>query len=253
MRVRALATITVVMSVALIAAACSSPSASSTPAAPAATSTPAPTASPERGATRTDASSVDQVWVPAGTFLMGTDAADIEALLAQDPPPWVLEGMDSEQPAHEVTLSSGYWIDTTEVTNASFADFVEAGAYTTESFWSAEGWAWVEDHDINGLPRRCDGDAPDLPRRCITWFEAEAYAAWRNGALPTEAQWEFAARGPESTVYPWGDAWDAAKANVIDAEGAVAVGTLPGRGELGRCHGHGGQRDGVGRRLARAP
>jgi len=223
-RVRAIVTISIAASIAVLAAACSGPEISS---APAATATPAPTASPAAGATRTDATGVAQVWVPAGTFLMGTDAADIEALIAQDPPPWVLEGMDSEQPAHEVTLTSGYWIDTTEVTNASFAAFVEAGAYTTESFWSTDGWAWVEDHDINGLPRRCDGDAPDMPRRCITWFEAEAYAAWRGGALPTEAQWEYAARGPESTVYPWGDAWDAAKANVIDAEGVVAVGRYP--------------------------
>ena len=231
MRVRAIATITAAVSIALVTAACSGPATSSEPSMPSASAatTSAPTASPDTGAMRTDATGVDQVWVPAGTFLMGTDPADIEALLAQDPPPpsWVLEGMDSEQPAHEVTLTSGYWIDVTEATNASFAAFVEAGAYTTETFWSTEGWAWVEDHDINGLRRRCDGDAPDMPRRCITWFEAEAYATWRGGALPTEAQWEFAARGPEASVYPWGDDWDPAKANVIDAEGAVEVGTFP--------------------------
>lgn len=222
MRVRAIAAITVV----LAAAACSGPAVS---APPSATPTPAPTASPSAGATRTDGTGVDQVWVPTGTFMMGTDPADIEALLAQDPPPppWVIGGMDSEQPAHEVTLTSGYWIDRTEVTNASYAAFVEAGAYTTEAFWSPDGWAWVEDHDIRGLPRRCESDVPDLPRRCITWFEAEAYATWRGGTVPTEAQWEFAARGPESSVYPWGDDWDPALANVIDAEGAVAVGSFP--------------------------
>ncbi len=67
----------------------------------------------------------------------------------------------------------------------------------------------------------------DHPRVCVTWYEAEAYAAWRGGQLPTEAQWEFAARGSESRVYPWGDEWDASKANVVDSSGLTAVGAYP--------------------------
>jgi formylglycine-generating enzyme required for sulfatase activity len=190
---------------------------------------PAPTPVPTLGATRTDAAGVSQVWVPAGTFLMGTDAAAIAELEAADPAPpaWVASEFPSEQPAHEVTLTSGYWIDTTEVTNAAFDAFAAAGGYTTEAYWSAEGWEWMSDLDPNGFPRRCDDDAPDVPRRCLTWYEAEAYATWRGGALPTEAQWEFAARGPESTVYPWGDDWDPARANVVDSTAAVAVGSFP--------------------------
>jgi formylglycine-generating enzyme required for sulfatase activity len=82
----------------------------------------------------------------------------------------------------------------------------------------------VSDLEADRLPRRCPDDAPDIPRRCINWFEAEAYAAWRGGALPTEAQWEYAARGPESTVYPWGDEWDPTRANVVDSTAALAVG-----------------------------
>lgn len=215
--------------IALIAAACSASPGGSASAEPSAVPSVAATPLPELGATRTDATGVAQVWVPAGTFLMGTDADAIAALEAADPPPppWVAAEFPSEQPAHEVTLTSGYWIDTTEVTNAAFDAFAAAGGYTTEAYWSPEGWAWISDLDVNGFPRRCDDDAPDVPRRCITWYEAEAYATWRGGALPTEAQWEFAARGPESTVYPWGDEWDPARANVVDSTAAVAVGSFP--------------------------
>jgi formylglycine-generating enzyme required for sulfatase activity len=62
---------------------------------------------------------------------------------------------------------------------------------------------------------------------CVTWYEAEAYARWRGGRLPTEAEWEFAARGPESHIYPWGDAWDGSKANVVDSDGLTPVGAFP--------------------------
>jgi formylglycine-generating enzyme required for sulfatase activity len=189
-----------------------------------------PTSVPVLGDTRTDPFGIEQVWVPAGSFTMGSDDAAIGALATADPspPPWVAAEFASEQPAHEVRLTEGYWIDRDEVTNAAFDAFVGAGGYTTQAYWSPEGWAWVGDRDVRGLPKRCPDDGPDIPRRCITWFEAEAYAAWRGGALPTEAQWEFAARGPDARVYPWGDAWDPTRANVVDSTGAVAVGSHPG-------------------------
>jgi formylglycine-generating enzyme required for sulfatase activity len=185
------------------------------------------TAEPVLGDTRTDAAGITQVWVPAGSFRMGTSAAAIAELEAMAPPAWVASEFPSEQPDHDVTLSSGYWIDRDEVTNAAFAAFVEADGYTTETYWSDDGWAWVSDRDTRGLPKRCPDDGPDVPRRCITWYEAEAYATWRGGMLPTEAQWEYAARGPDSTIYPWGDEWDPTRANVVDAAGAVAVGSYP--------------------------
>jgi formylglycine-generating enzyme required for sulfatase activity len=189
--------------------------------------TPVPSDGQTAGQTRTDAWGIEQVWVPAGTFTMGTDAAAIAALMAADPPPWVAKEFPSEQPAHKVTLTKGFWIDKNEVTNASFAAFKAAGGYTTEAYWSADGWAWVSGKDAARLPNSCQGNLPDEPQRCISWYEAEAYAAWRAGRLPTEAEWEYAARGPKSTVYPWGDTFATDQANVVDSFGPKPVGSYP--------------------------
>ena len=90
-----------------------------------------PVGRPDSGEARTDAWGIEQVWVPAGTFRMGTSAAAIAALLKTSPPDWVATELPSEQPAHEVTLSHGYWIDRTEVTNKAFDAFVAAGGYAT--------------------------------------------------------------------------------------------------------------------------
>lgn len=107
------------------------------PSAPAASS--APGSSP--GQTRVDAFGIEQAWVPAGTFQMGTDAAAIALLSAAGPPDWVASEFPSEGPKHEVRLTTGYWIDRTEVTNRAFAAFAAAGGYTTQAHWSAAGWA----------------------------------------------------------------------------------------------------------------
>lgn len=179
------------------------------------------------GASRTDDRGVEQVWVPAGSFKMGTDNAAVAALKAQKPPSWVVRELSSEQPQHQVTLTSGYWIDKYEVTNAAFQAFVEAGGYRTQSYWSEAGWQWLSRQRVENLPRSCGAPAPDLPRACITWYEAAAYAQWRGGRLPTEAEWEYAARGPQSLIYPWGNDFDAARCNVVDRTGAKPVGSYP--------------------------
>ena len=208
--------------------ASASPAASAAPSSPA---TPAPTAVPSDGTTagqtRTDGNGITQVWVPAGTFTMGTDAAAIAKLKAAGPPDWVVPALDAEKPAHDVTISHGYWIDRDEVTNAAFDAFVDAGGYTTQAYWSEDGWTWLTGKDATRLPLHCQGDVPEHPRMCLTWYEAEAYAAWRGGRLPTEAQWEYAARGARSTVYPWGDAFDTARANVVNSVGPKPVGSYP--------------------------
>jgi formylglycine-generating enzyme required for sulfatase activity len=180
------------------------------------------------GASRVDAFGIEQVWVPAGCFVMGT--SDEQAAYAEtlEAPSWAAGRISSEQPAHEVCLTEGYWIDKYEVTNEAFAAFVEAGGYTTPELWSEDGLRWLERRSGGTLPLACDNDdLPDHPRACITWYEAEAYAAWRGGVLPTEAQWEFAARGTEALIYPWGNEWDETLANVLDSTGTTAVGSFP--------------------------
>lgn len=204
------------------ATATSSPAASAV----ASASVASPTAAgPTPGTTRTDAHGVAQVWVPAGVFRMGTDETDPTGVLA--PPDWARFELAAERPQHDVALSSGYWIDQTEVTNAAYQAFVDDGGYTTARYWSDDGTAWLAAQDVAQLPTTCGEVVADHPRVCITWFEAEAYAAWRGGALPTEAQWEFAARGPESRIFPWGDDWDPTKANVVDSTATTAVGAYP--------------------------
>jgi formylglycine-generating enzyme required for sulfatase activity len=177
--------------------------------------------------TRRDAKGIEQVWVPAGSFLMGTDDATLAELKSLDPPAWVLKEFDSERPQHPVRLSEGYWLDKYEVTNAAFRAFVVDGGYTTPAYWSPAGRAWLGRQSLDALPSTCPGEHPDHPRRCVTWYEAEAYARWRGGRLPTEAEWEYAARGPKSTCYPWGDAFAAARCNVVGTTGPERVGSFP--------------------------
>lgn len=219
------------VTLAALLAACGGVPATGEPATSAA-STLAPTAtpalpaapSPERdpGTSRTDTHGVTQAWVPGGIFRMGSDEG------SATPPPWALAGFRSEHPAHEVALSRGYWIDLTEVTVGQFEAFSDAGGYDDEALWSAGGWTWRQARGTSRLPKPCLAQEPNEPQMCITWYEAEAYAAWRGGRLPTEAEWEFAARGPDSRVYPWGDAFDPALANLDGGTGPVAVGSHPG-------------------------
>jgi formylglycine-generating enzyme required for sulfatase activity len=193
-------------------------------------STPSETLGPEpslpAGSMRTDSFGIVQVWVPRGSFRMGTTDAELASLRGATPPPpsWVVGELASEQPAHAVTISRGFWIDRDEVTNQAFQAFVDAGGYANRSLWSDAGWAWLQAAVPGTVPHPCSSIAPDHPRACITWFEAEAYAHWRGGRLPSEAEWEYAARGPSSAVYPWGDAWDPARCNVEGSTGTTAVG-----------------------------
>ncbi|HYO89783.1 MAG TPA: formylglycine-generating enzyme family protein [Candidatus Limnocylindrales bacterium] len=168
------------------------------------------------------------VFVPAGCFRMGTSDAEAEAARALDAPGWAASAMSREQAQHEVCLSEGFWIGQTEVTNAEFDAFVQAGGYTMPELWSDAGAGWLSRQNLERLPIDCAENAqPDEPRVCVTWYEAEAYVRWRGGALPTEAQWEFAARGPDSLIYPWGNDWNPELANVVDSDGLTPVGSYP--------------------------
>lgn len=220
------------LATALVVAACGG-AGPTTPAATATATLDVPSAAPnlmsptaaavvrDAGTPRTDSHGVDQVWVPGGSFTMGADNT------ASKPPTWARNEALTERPAHAVTLSRGYWIDTTEVTVASFDAFKAAGGYDDQALWSADGWRWRQGQGTKPLPDACRQQSPDEPQVCVTWYEAEAYAHWRGGRLPTEAEWEFAARGPQSLVYPWGNDYDATRANLDGGTGPMPVGSFP--------------------------
>ena len=132
--------------------------------------------------------------IPAGWFWMGREA-----------------GPPSSRPSRQVYLDE-YAIDKTEVTNADFARFLlEAGSQET-------------DWDIEALEER--GREPVTG---VLWRDADRYCRWTGKRLPTEAEWEKAARGTDGRRYPWGDAWDASLANTLESElgGVAPVGSYP--------------------------
>lgn len=125
---------------------------------------------------------------------------------------------DNEQWAHEVEVAP-FRISKTPVTNREYAAFVEAGGYGERKWWSREGWEWRRraeaEHPLFWTPekkgwqeKRYDETVPLEPHHPVCWVnghEAEAYCAWANRRLPTEAEWERAATGPTKRTYPWGD------------------------------------------------
>jgi len=159
------------------------------------------------GSERMDSFGITQMYVPAGCFLMGSDPTT-------DP-----NAMADEEPQHQVCLTNGYWFDKFDVTNAAFNAFVKAGGYTDDRLWSADGLAWRQTNHISGPDVTCTpfSNQPNQPRVCVNYYEAEAYAAWRGGRLPTEAEWEYAARGTSGSIYPWGNTFTQVKTNTAKA------------------------------------
>ena len=127
------------------------------------------------GTERTDAKSVRQVWVPGGTFTIGSPGSATA-------PDWAANTFASEHPAHQVTVTPGHWIDATEVTVAEFAAFKAAGGYTTQANWSAEGWAWLQGMGSVPLPSPCVAQQPTSHRSAnvmewvADWWSASYYA-----------------------------------------------------------------------------
>ncbi|MGP3952484.1 ergothioneine biosynthesis protein EgtB [Streptomyces sp. 7N604] len=172
---------------------------------PAALSAPPPPPAPAGAAAL-----ASEVLVPAGPFTMGTSTE-----------PWAL---DNERPAHTRDVPA-FFIDTVPVSNGAYARFIGDGGYDDPRWWATEGWAYIREHGLAApLFWHRDGGGPWLRRRFgvtepvpeaepvlhISWYEADAYARWAGRRLPTETEWEKAARHDPATGrsrrYPWGDA-----------------------------------------------
>jgi formylglycine-generating enzyme required for sulfatase activity len=152
----------------------------------------------------------------------------------QDP-----KAQPNEQPQHEVCITKGFWLDQYEVTNAAYQEFIANKGYTRRELWSDAGGQWKGNRtQPKNIEKFTD---PQQPRVGINWYEAEAYAKWRGGRLPTEAEWEYAARGSKGTIYPWGNTYEIGRANVNETsingqwrERTLPVGSFPnGRSWVG--------------------
>jgi len=166
------------------------------------TPTPAPTspaAEVTEGPTPPPVTDI-MIEIPAGPFTMGSDA-----------------GNEDEAPAHEVDLPA-FEIDKFEVTNADFAQFAEATGYQTDAEKEGRTKNWRDAAEGKG----------NHPVVYVSWNDAMAYCQWLGKRLPSEAEWEKAARGTDGRMYPWGNEWDPSKANVKDTglRGTVAVGSF---------------------------
>jgi formylglycine-generating enzyme required for sulfatase activity len=152
----------------------------------------------------------DEVEVPGGTFMMGTNESQVDALMARFSSKR-RELFASELPAHTVTVGA-MSIDRTEVTNAAFKAFVDAHPEWSRERLPADrhNGEYLKTWDGASYPT---GEA-ELPVTFVTWHAATAYCESAGKRLPTEAEWEFAAGRGLPAEYPWGeDAPDATKAN----------------------------------------
>ncbi len=184
----------------------------------------------------------EMMLVGAGDFWMGIGDADQARFKDECRQQGGVEkdcAFDREGPRHRVWLDA-YYIDRYEVTNALFERFVRSTNHRTTAEREGHGWArqykdqrwqWIK---LDGVDFRQPGgpgtsNDPSHPAVMVSWNDADAYCRWAGKRLPSEAEWEKAARGADGRRYPWGDAWDGSRANAEMKVGSTSpVGRFPG-------------------------
>jgi formylglycine-generating enzyme required for sulfatase activity len=144
--------------------------------------------------------------IPAGEFIMGSDEVDREGNQAElgNRKPWYLD----EHPRRKLFLPD-FFIDRYEATNQEYFDFVQKKKRKPPPSWKGGRYPEGQAH---------------LPVVEVNWYEAQAFCQWRGKRLPTEAEWEKAARGPGGKVFVWGNEFDPKKGNVSAAgQGGVTM------------------------------
>lgn len=179
------------------------------------------------------------VWITPGPFLMGSHKQkdlQMKEFPQREVDPQVKLWVDhygkrkpDEFPQHEVDLP-GYWLGRYPVTVAQFREFVRQSGYKADRVVKSSKNSWLPfmlERLIARLagPRENWSRDPDNHPVCyVSWYDAQAYCQWLSAqtglpvALPTEAEWEKAARGPEGRIFPWGNEWDAARCNIQESK-----------------------------------
>lgn len=173
---------------------------SSTPS-PTATLTPTITPIPNE---LTDEKGVTMRLVPAGEFTMGSKAEDVLAECKKYTNDCQLNWFEDAEPLHQVYLDA-FYMDIYEVTNVTYRACVEAGACLPP----------IQSNSYTRTAYYSDPEFDEFPVIYVDWNMAKTYCEWRGASLPTEAQWEKAARGTDGRTYPWGEGIDCSRANYI--------------------------------------
>lgn len=152
--------------------------------------------------------------IPPGTFMMGSrlSAEEVHRRFPGAKP----DSYQDEHPRHSVTISRAFYMQTTEVTVGQWRRFIESTGYRTDAEKGGDCFCWEDGQwgDIKGLYWSSVGfpQSENHPVSCVSWNDAQAFIRWLNKKegsdkyrLPTEAEWEYAARGGSADIFPWGD------------------------------------------------